>query len=179
MNHFSNNLLIEEEQERFREKRSSVRSLYRMQLEIEEVLRTKTCGALLNIDLEKAFDSVWVDGLLVKLNKVGITGRMFNIIKSFLLSRESFIKVGKFNSSSCKIESGLLQCSVLSPTLFILFMNEFIGTLSPRFKFADDTAVLVKVSIPSALESTLQEVANEVQNWCRKWRMVSMVPKQR
>ena len=39
-----------------------------MQLEIEKVLRTKTCGALLNIDLEKAFDSVWVDGLLLKLN---------------------------------------------------------------------------------------------------------------
>ena len=167
-----NNLLIEEEQEGFREKRSSVRSLYRMQLEIEEVLRTKTCGALLNIDLEKAFDSVWVDGLLLKLNQVGITGRMFNIIKSFLLSRESFIKVGNFNSPPFRIESGLPQGSVLSPTLFILFINDFIGTLSPRFKFADDTAVLVKVSIPSTLESTLQEVANEVQNWCRKWRMV-------
>ena len=143
-----------------------------MQLEIEEVLRTKTCGALLNIDLEKAFDSVWVDGLLLKLNQVGITGRMFNIIKSILLSRKSFIKVGKFNSPPFKIESGLPQGSVLSPTLSILFIKDFIGTLSPRFKIADDTALLVKVSIPSTLESTLQEVANEVQNWCRKWRMV-------
>ena len=116
-----------------------------MQLEIEEVLRTKTCGALLNIDLEKASDSVWVDGLLLKFNQVGITGRMFNIIKSFLLSRESFSKVRKINAPPFKIESGLPQGSVLSPTLFISFINDFIGTLSPRFKFADDTAVLVKV----------------------------------
>ena len=78
-----------------------------MQFEVEEVLRTKTCGALLNIDLEKAFDSVWVDGLLLKLNQVRITGRMFNIVKSFLLSRESFINVEKFNSPSFKIKSGL------------------------------------------------------------------------
>ena len=166
------NLLIEEEQEGFREKRSSVRSLYRMQLEIEEILKTKTCAALLNIDLEKAFDSVWVDGLLVKLNQVGITGRMFNIIKSFLLSRESYIKVGNYNSPTFKIQTGLPQGSVLSPTLFILFINDFIGSLSPRFKFADDTSLLVKVSAPMALESTLQGIANEVQSWCRIWRMV-------
>ena len=113
------NPLKEREQEGFREKRSSVRSLYRMQLEIEEVQRTKTCGALLNIDLEKAFDSVWVDGLLLKLNQVGIRGRMFNIIKSFLLSRESFIEVGKFNSPLFKIESGLPRVAFsLQPYLY-------------------------------------------------------------
>ena len=47
------NLPTEEEQEGFMKKRSSVRYLYRMQLEIEEVLKTKACGALLKIHLEK------------------------------------------------------------------------------------------------------------------------------
>ena len=44
------------------EKRSTVRSLYRMQLELEDIQRNKKPAVLLNIDLEKAFDSVWVDG---------------------------------------------------------------------------------------------------------------------
>ena len=98
----------------FRENRSPERSLYRMQLEIEEVLKPKTCGALLEIDLENASDSVWVDGLLVKLNQVGIMGRMFNIIKSFLLSRESYIKIGNFNSPPFKIHTAF-QDSMWSP----------------------------------------------------------------
>ena len=73
-NFFTACKIIEEEQEGFREKRSTVRSLYRMQLELEDVQRNKKPAALLKIDLEKAFDSVWIDGLLYKLQNSGITG---------------------------------------------------------------------------------------------------------
>ena len=34
------------------------------------------------VDLEKAFDSVWRKGLLHKIGKIGISGKMFEIIKS-------------------------------------------------------------------------------------------------
>ena len=36
------------------------------------------------IDLQKAFDKVWVEGLLVKLLRNGITSNLFHWIKSFL-----------------------------------------------------------------------------------------------
>ena len=55
---FTSCKIIEEEQEGFREKRTTVRSLYRMQLELEDVQRNKKPAVLLNIDLENAFDSV-------------------------------------------------------------------------------------------------------------------------
>ena len=61
---FTSRKTIEEEQEGFREKRRTVRSLYRMQLELDVVQRNKKPAVSLNIDLEKAFDSVWIDGLL-------------------------------------------------------------------------------------------------------------------
>ena len=64
---FTSCKIIEEEQEGFREKRSTVRSLYRMQLELEDIQRNKKPAVLLNIDLEKAFDSIWIDGLFYKL----------------------------------------------------------------------------------------------------------------
>ena len=67
---FTSPKLIEEEQEGFREKRSTVRSLYRMQLELEDVHRNKKPAVLLNIDLEKAFDGVWIEGLLYKLENI-------------------------------------------------------------------------------------------------------------
>ena len=57
------------EQEEFWEN-STDRSLYRMQLEMEEVLKSKKnriTKELLNIDLEKAYDSVLIEGFLSKL----------------------------------------------------------------------------------------------------------------
>ena len=164
--------LLEEEQEGFRAKRSSVRSLYRLQLEVEEVLQSKKAAALLNIDLEKAFDSVWNHGLMVKLHEAGISGKLYKIIVTFLRCRQSFIKIGNYNSNLFSIETGLPQGSVLSPTLFILFINDFIGSICPRFKFADDSALIVRAEDPTELGRLLQEAATTVQKWCNKWRMV-------
>ena len=83
---FTSCKIIEEEQESFREKRSTVRSLYRMQLELEDVQKNKIPAVLLNIDLEKAFGSVWLDGLLYKLDNIGITGYLLSFIQVFLSS---------------------------------------------------------------------------------------------
>ena len=53
--------ILADEQEGFRSKRNTVRSLYRLHLNLENSKLMKTPTALLNIDLEKAFDSVWID----------------------------------------------------------------------------------------------------------------------
>ena len=39
------------------------------------------------IDMEKAFDSVWRDGLLVKTHKLGIRGTVWSWIANFLSDR--------------------------------------------------------------------------------------------
>ena len=119
---FTSGKIIEEEQEGFREKRSTVRSFYRMLLELEDIQRNKKPVVLLSIDLEKAFDSVWIDGLLYKLQNIGITGNLLSIIQAFLSNRLSFIKTGNYHSNNFPIHIGLPQGSVFSPTLFILFV---------------------------------------------------------
>ena len=63
--------ILADEQEGFRSERNTVRSLYRLHPNLELM---KTPTALLNIDLEKAFDSVWIDGLLYKLRRYKING---------------------------------------------------------------------------------------------------------
>ena len=103
---FTSGKITEEEQEGFREKRSTIRSLYRMQLELEDIQRNKKPAVLLNLDLEKAFDSVWIDGLLYKLQNIGITGNLLSIIQAFLSNRLSFIKIGKYHSNNFPIHIG-------------------------------------------------------------------------
>ena len=168
---FTSCKIIEEEQEGFREKRSTVRSLYRMQLELEDVQRNEKPAALLKIDLEKAFDSGWIDGLLYKLQNSGITVCLLNIIQAFLSNRLSFIKIGNYRSNDFPIHIGLPQGSVLSPTLFILFINDFIDTYHIRFKFADHTALILTADDNLQLANRKQAAADDIKRWCDKWRM--------
>ena len=83
LNYFlENNNVLADEQEGLRRKRNTVRSLYRLHLNLEHARITKTPTALLNIDLQKAYDSVWIDGLLYKLRQYHVNGKMFSIIRS-------------------------------------------------------------------------------------------------
>ena len=84
--------IIGQEQKGFRTKRNTVRSLYRLHLSLERAKASKLPTALLNIDLEKAFDSVWISGLLYKLRNYNIDGRIFRILEAFLRNRHVFIE---------------------------------------------------------------------------------------
>ena len=63
--------------------------------DILTVITSKISSALDNgyitraiaLDISKAFDKVWHEGLLHKVSSYGITGKTFSIIKSFLTSR--------------------------------------------------------------------------------------------
>ena len=142
-----------------------------MQLELEDIQRNKKPAVLLNIDREKAFDSVWIDGLLYKLQNIGITGNLPSIIKAFLSNRLSCIKIGNYHSNNFPIHIGLPQSSVLSPSLFILFNNDFIDEYPIRFKFADDTALILTADDILQLANRTQAAADSFERWCDKWRM--------
>ena len=142
-----------------------------MQLELEDIQRNKKPAVLLNIELEKAFDSVRIDGLFYKLQNIGITGNLLSIIQAFLSNRLSFIKIGNYHSNTFPIHNGLPQGSVLSPTLFILFINDFVDEYRIRFKFVDDTALILNVDDILQLANRTQAAANNIKRWCDKWHM--------
>ena len=142
-----------------------------MQLELEDIQRNKKPAVLLNIDLEKAFDSVWIDGPLYKLQNIGKSGKLLNIILAFLTNRLSFLKIGNYHSNNFPIHVGLPQGSVLSPTLFILVINDFIDAYPIRFKFADDTALILTADDVLQLTKRTQAVADNKKRWCDKWRL--------
>ena len=142
-----------------------------MQLELQDVQRNKKPAVLLNMDIEKAFDSVWIDGLLYKLQNIGITRYLLSITQAFLSNRLSFIKIGNYRSNDFPIQIGLPQGSVLPPTIFILFINDFIDAYPIRFKFADDTALISTTDDYLQLANRTQVAADDIKRWCDKWRM--------
>ena len=74
-------------QEGFTAGRNTIRYLNRLNLEIKtDLLDMKTVIGLF-VDMEKAFDSVWKKGLIVKLARLNIKGKVLKLINNFLTSR--------------------------------------------------------------------------------------------
>ena len=83
------------------------------------------------IDLQQAYDRVWRKGLLMKMNNMGIHGKMLRWIHAFLTDRTIQTTVDGFTSSKKTLEEGLPQGSALSCTLFLIFIND----LPPRLRY--------------------------------------------
>ena len=86
-------------------------------------IKKKLTVLCLFIDFEKAFDSVWKKGLVVKLWNAGVHGCYLKTIDSFLFGRTVSLVINGFIGPRrmCQ-EYGLPQGSVLSPILFKLFI---------------------------------------------------------
>ena len=76
-------------------------------------------------DVKKAFDKAWHEGILYKLMQTGINVNLLRTISNFLKSRKAYIKVNNHKGRTFKINAGVLQDDVLSPTLFLITVNDF------------------------------------------------------
>ena len=94
---------------------------------------------MISLHISKAFDHVWHKGLLAKLPKFGLHNNLITWIASFLSDRSITIRIDGFLSEPQSINSGVPQGSVISPVLFILFINDILpSTSSSNYSFADD-----------------------------------------
>ena len=90
----------------------------------------------------KAFDRVWHEGLLFKLECIGISGNLLSLLKSFLSNRFQRVVLNGQCSSWPSVQAGVLQGSILGPLLFLIYINDLPGNLQSTVKlFADDTSL--------------------------------------
>ena len=94
------------------------------------------------LDISKAFDKVWHEGLLFKLEPYGIGGELLNHFKNYLHEHQQKVVLNGQSSSWEAIKSGVPQGSVLSSLLFLIYINDFSDSLSSTCKiFADDRSL--------------------------------------
>ena len=65
------------------------------------------------LDISRAFDSVWHDGLIFKLRKYGVCGEMINILEGFLSDRKQRVVLNGQCSSWTDIHADVPQGSIL------------------------------------------------------------------
>ena len=80
--------------------------------------------------------------LLNKLHEIGIRGKIYEWIKSFLTGCTLFVVVNGVMSLPCAVLSGIAKGSVLGPLLFLIMLIDIdTGISGSSIKsFADDTA---------------------------------------
>ena len=94
------------------------------------------------LDISKAFDKVWHDGLIFKVRQNGICGEIINILEGFLSGRKQRVVLNGQCSSWADIHAGVPQGSILGSLLFFIYMNDLSNDIKSKCKlFADDTSL--------------------------------------
>ena len=122
--------IISEEQAGFRQFRSTEDQVTYLSQEIEDAFQEKKVLFATWIDLQKAFDKVWTDGLLVKAQRCGVGGKMYKWISSFLHNRRARVTVDGKLSRKFLLRHGVPQGGVISvhqtPQLSLIDPNFFL-----------------------------------------------------
>ena len=119
----SNHLLMDE-QAGFRQYRSTEDQITYISQHVEDAFQAKKQTVVVWVDMEKAFDKVWTTGLLLKLKRAKITHKMFAWIKNYLTNRKARVVTRGYKSRQESLKNGVPQGGVLSPTLFLLFIDD-------------------------------------------------------
>ena len=128
------------------------------------------------VDFRKFFDSLNRHHLLYKLQKYGITGKVYNVIKSMYSNCNYCIKKDNALTTSFSSTIGVKQGCNLSPTLSNLYQNDlheiFDNSCSPvklgnieinSMSYADDLLLVSETS------KGLQKCMQKLQQYCYKW----------
>ena len=84
------------------------------------------------LDLEKAYDTVWVTGLLYKLTVLKVPEYLFFVLRSYLEGRTYTVHINDARSTPIIPPAGLPQGAVLSTTLFTLYIADIPHPLTPK-----------------------------------------------
>ena len=100
------------------------------------------------LDISKAFDKVWHEGLLYMLKQNRLSDNLLNVITDFLLKRKQRIASNGHYSSWTNVEAGFPQGSFLGLFFFLIYINDLSDGLTPNLKlFAYDSSLLPLLKI--------------------------------
>ena len=163
---------IMNEQFGFRSKHSCIQQLARVTEHIAHNLNLRQSTGMFLLDIEKAFDTVWHDGLLHKLVNLDIPLDLVKLIKSYLTNRTFSVSIGNTQSSNILVPAGVPQGSILGPYLFILYLSDMpVQHRTNLACFADDTASYTSSNDVDLIISRLQFSLELLFEYFTRWKL--------
>ena len=125
------------------------------------------------LDISKAFDKVWHDGLLYKLKSNGISGNLLKFFENYIFNRHQRVTLNGSESSWRSISAGVPQGSVLGPLLFLVYINDLTENIKSQMRlFADDSSIFTPVKNVIDTHEQLVKDLETVSTWGHQWKMV-------
>ena len=166
------NVLISKNQSGFRPNDSTINQLLAITNEIYENFEAYCETRALFLDISKAFDKVWHEGLIFKLKSNGISGNLLGLFENFLLNRKQRVVLNGQTSEFESLYSGVPQGSVLGPLFFLVYINDLTENIASKMKlFADDSSLFIKVNGIENTQSVLEQDLKTITDWAHQWKM--------
>jgi len=169
---------LPEEQYGFRQRKSTAEAvqLLRMILQYRRHQQRYTYVAF--IDLRKAFDLVWREGLWEKLLQLGVDGHYLAMLRVWYAGSKTQIRWNGKLSEWYEKELGVIQGDILSPLLFLVFINGLIMCLKAagigvkvKGKWLGGIFFCDDISLQAEDPNALQQMLDTVTEYCTKWHI--------
>ena len=160
--------IISDNQFGFRDKKSTLHAALQLEKTILSAFKNNKYCIAVFIDFRKAFDTVFHDWLLKKLEIMGVRGDSLRYFKSYLSDRKQFTHF-RTGTSSIKLNNiGVPQGSCLGPLLFNIYTNDMHNLFSniSTTMFADDTVLSKCGDNLNSLISDLNIELKKLEDWC-------------
>ena len=160
----------------FRKGRSCVDQIIRIAQAIEDGFQQKKMhrSVLVLLDFSKAYDTVWRERLLLSMHKKLVPLPILRWLSGFLQNRQAKVQYNDCTSTTLTMRQGLPQGSVLSPLLFLFYINnlvELLPTENVNALFADDVGILATARTIEEAQEKAQNAVDTVVRWSKEWRL--------
>jgi hypothetical protein len=170
--HLTRNNLLNSFQSAYTKFHSTESTLLAVHDHIIQSMSLQKVTALCLLDLSAAFDTIDHSILLHRLSSwFGLSGLALSWLNSYLSSRHFVVNVNSLFSSSCFLQHGVPQGSVLGPLLFILYTTPLSSLITnssvSHHLYADDTQLFISFSATDFSTNMLhlQNTIDTVSSW--------------
>ena len=160
----------------FRKRRCSTDQCLRLSQFVSDGFQStnKERTVLMLFDYSKAYNTVWRTGLLQKMFDIGVPLRLVQWTTAWLTNRIARAQLNGVTGRCRTFKEGLPQGSVLSPLLFVLYINDLLGNFSESTMdsaYADDLALACLGRKKEDVALRMQAEVDKVVSWSQQARL--------